>query len=64
MPARRACWPASTTSSSPRDRGRLTDPARTVARRVGAVGARTVLCEIGVSQQEVINHALDHGGER
>ncbi len=36
----------------------LTDPARTLARRVGAAGARTVLCEIGVSQQEVINHAL------
>ena len=36
----------------------LTDPARTVARRVGAVDARTVFCEIGVSQQEVINHAL------
>ncbi len=36
----------------------LTDPARTVARRVGSPGARTVLCEIGVSQQEVINHAL------
>ncbi len=36
----------------------LTDPARTVARRVGSPGARTVLCEIGVSQQEVVNHAL------
>jgi acetyl-CoA C-acetyltransferase len=36
----------------------LTDPARTVARRVGSTGARTLLCEIGVSQQEVINHAL------
>ena len=36
----------------------LTDPARTVARRVGAPEARTILCEIGVSQQEVINHAL------
>jgi len=36
----------------------LTDPARAVARRVGAVDARTVFCEIGVSQQEVINHAL------
>ena len=36
----------------------LTDPARTVARRVGSPDARTVLCEIGVSQQEVINHAL------
>jgi acetyl-CoA C-acetyltransferase len=36
----------------------LTDPARTVARRIGAPGARTILCEIGVSQQEVINHAL------
>jgi acetyl-CoA C-acetyltransferase len=37
----------------------LTDPARTVARRIGASRARTILCEIGVSQQEVINHALD-----
>jgi len=36
----------------------LTDPARAVARRVGSPGAHTVLCEIGVSQQEVINHAL------
>ena len=36
----------------------LTDPGRTVARRVGSPGARTLLCEIGVSQQEVINHAL------
>jgi acetyl-CoA C-acetyltransferase len=36
----------------------LTDPARTVARRVGSPGARTVSCEIGVSQQEAINHAL------
>lgn len=37
----------------------LTDPARTVARRIGAARAHTILCEIGVSQQEVINHALD-----
>ncbi|HEY5385508.1 MAG TPA: hypothetical protein VIJ56_09750 [Acidimicrobiales bacterium] len=36
----------------------LTDPGRTVARRVGSPGARTLLCEIGVSQQEVINHGL------
>jgi acetyl-CoA C-acetyltransferase len=36
----------------------LTDPARTVARRVGSPGAHTVLGEIGVSQQEVINYAL------
>jgi acetyl-CoA C-acetyltransferase len=36
----------------------LTDPARTVARRIGSPHARTVLCEIGVSQQEVINDAL------
>ena len=36
----------------------LTDPARTVARRIGSPGARTVLCQVGVSQQEVINHAL------
>ena len=37
----------------------LTDPARTVARRIGSRGAHTILCEIGVSQQEVVNHALD-----
>lgn len=36
----------------------LTDPARTVARRLGSPGARTVRCELGVSQQELINHAL------
>ncbi len=36
----------------------LTDPARTVARRIGSPRARTLLCEIGVSQQEVINQAL------
>ena len=36
----------------------LTDPARSVARRIGAPGARTVRCEVGVSQQEVINYAL------
>ncbi len=36
----------------------LTDPARTVARRIGAGGPRTVRCEIGVSQQEVISFAL------
>lgn len=37
---------------------RLTDPGRSVARRIGAAEARTVLAEVGVSQQEVINHAL------
>jgi acetyl-CoA C-acetyltransferase len=36
----------------------LTDPARTVAQRVGSPRAHTVLGEIGVSQQEAINHAL------
>jgi acetyl-CoA C-acetyltransferase len=36
----------------------LTDPARAVARRVGSSGARTILYQVGVSQQEVINHAL------
>ncbi len=36
----------------------LADPARTVARRIGAPKARTFLAQIGVSQQEVINHAL------
>jgi acetyl-CoA C-acetyltransferase len=36
----------------------LVDPARTVARRIGASHARTFLAQIGVSQQELINHAL------
>ncbi len=36
----------------------LTDPGRTVARRIGSPGARTVLCQLGVSQQEAINAAL------
>jgi acetyl-CoA C-acetyltransferase len=36
----------------------LTDPARTVARRIGSPDAHTVLCEVGVSQQEVVNDAL------
>ncbi len=36
----------------------LVDPARAVAHRIGARRARTVRCEIGVSQQEAINFAL------
>jgi acetyl-CoA C-acetyltransferase len=36
----------------------LTDPARTIAARIGAGGARTLRYELGVSQQEVINEAL------
>ncbi len=36
----------------------IDDPARAVAQRIGAPQARTVRCEIGVSQQEVINYAL------
>ena len=36
----------------------LTDPARTVARRIGSPRARTIRFEVGVSQQEAINHAL------
>jgi len=36
----------------------LTDPARTVARRIGSPWARTIRFEVGVSQQEVINHVL------
>lgn len=36
----------------------LTDPARTIAARIGAEGARTHRYELGVSQQEVINEAL------
>jgi acetyl-CoA C-acetyltransferase len=36
----------------------LLDPARAVAQRIGARRARSVRCEIGVSQQEAINFAL------
>jgi acetyl-CoA C-acetyltransferase len=36
----------------------LTDPGRSVARRIGAPHAHTVYAEVGVSQQEVINHVL------
>ena len=36
----------------------LTDPARTVARRIGSPRARSIRFEVGVSQQEVINHVL------
>ena len=36
----------------------LTDPARTLARRIGAGGAHTVLSEVGVSQQEIVNETL------
>jgi acetyl-CoA C-acetyltransferase len=36
----------------------LTDPARTIATRIGAECARTLRYELGVSQQEVINEAL------
>src|ERR1700722_275002 len=36
----------------------LTDPARTIAARIGAEGAATYRYELGVSQQEVINEAL------
>jgi acetyl-CoA C-acetyltransferase len=36
----------------------LADPARTIATRIGAEGARTHRYELGVSQQELINEAL------
>ena len=42
----------------PQGSWRLTDPGRSVARHIGAGDARTVLAEVGVSQQEVINDAL------
>ena len=49
----------STASSCPQGSWSLTDPARTVARRDRRRPARAPSCaEIGVSQQEVINHAL------
>jgi acetyl-CoA C-acetyltransferase len=37
----------------------LSNPAGLVAARIGADGARTYYGQIGVSQQEVIDHALD-----
>ncbi len=40
----------------------LTDPGRSVAARIGASSARTARYEIGVSQQELINDALDAVG--
>jgi acetyl-CoA C-acetyltransferase len=42
----------------PQGSWRLTDPGRSVARRIGTGDACTVLAEVGVSQQEVINDAL------
>ena len=42
----------------PQGSWRLADPVRTVAHRIGAAAALTVMAEIGVSQQEVINYAL------
>ncbi len=36
----------------------LTDPARTVARRIGSPRARTLRFAVGVSQQEMLDHAL------
>ncbi|HEY2215563.1 MAG TPA: hypothetical protein VGH31_10940, partial [Acidimicrobiales bacterium] len=36
----------------------MVDPARSVARQIGATTARTHLYEVGVSQQEVIDEAL------
>ena len=42
----------------PQGRWSLTDPARSVAERIGATRARTYRYEVGVSQQEIINHAL------
>lgn len=36
----------------------LADPARAVADRIGATRARTYLAQVGVSQQELVNHAL------
>jgi len=42
----------------PRGTWSLTDPARAVARRIGSPRARTLRFEVGVSQQEMLNHAL------
>jgi acetyl-CoA C-acetyltransferase len=37
----------------------VSDPAGQIATRLGATNARTYLCQIGVSQQEVIDDALE-----
>jgi acetyl-CoA C-acetyltransferase len=53
-----AILPAVDRINLPQGSWSLTDPARTVARRVGASHARTFRYEIGVSQQEVVDDAL------
>ena len=58
MPAHGDCYDRSTASRCPRAAGRSPTPARTVARRIGRPTRGRCLCEIGVSQQEVINYAL------
>ncbi len=45
--------------SVPQGSWSLSDPARMVASRLGATAARTYLSQIGVSQQEVIDDALE-----
>ena len=42
----------------PQGSWKFSDPTRSVALRIGAGKASTVLAEVGVSQQEVINYAL------
>ena len=54
-----ACSAPSIGSRVPQGSWDLIDPGRTVATRIGAGSARSVRYEIGVSQQEVINDALD-----
>lgn len=49
----------------PRGTWAYTDPARLVAERIDAPGARTVLADLGIPQQTVINEvllAIQHGG--
>jgi acetyl-CoA C-acetyltransferase len=45
--------------SVPQGSWSLADPAGAIATRLGAGNARTYLCQIGVSQQEVIDDALE-----
>jgi acetyl-CoA C-acetyltransferase len=42
----------------PRGTWSYTDPARLVAEHIGATGARTVLVELGIPQQTLINQAM------
>ena len=59
MPGRPTLLGAVDRVSVPQGSWSLRDPARMVASRLGAANARSYLSEIGVSQQEVIDGALE-----